>query len=168
MKIEYTNSKLMPFVNRIKHYHPVKYWKTRAEVVNPDSRYPKLLRLYWLYRIKKSDAFNNASMGTGFGCGAVFAEPPVLPHLLNGIVVSHKAKIGKNCTIHQQVTIGEARGGAPVIGDNVFIGAGAKIMGKITIGDHVKIGANAVIVRDVPSNCTVVGVPGVVVKRNSD
>ena len=59
-------------------------------------------------------------------------------------------------------------GGAPVIGDNVFIGAGAKIMGKITIGDHVKIGANAVIVRDVPSNCTVVGVPGVVVKRNSD
>lgn len=54
----------------------------------------------------------------------------------------------------------------PTIGNNVFIGCGAKILGNITIGDNVKVGANAVILKDVQENTTVVGVPGVIVKRN--
>ena len=55
----------------------------------------------------------------------------------------------------------------PTIGNNVFIGCGAKILGNITIGDNVKIGANAVILKDEPSNVTVVGVPGKVVKKEN-
>lgn len=170
MKINEGNPLVMLFINHLKHYNHKKYWKMRSEVINPNSKYPKLLRLYWLYKIKKSDAFNNASMGTGFGWGANFATPPILPHLLNGIIVSYGAQIGKNCKICQQVTIGWDGGngthaGEATIGDNVFIGAGAKIVGKVNIGDNVKIGANAVIVKDIPSNCTVVGVPGAVIKK---
>lgn len=77
----------------------------RSEVVNPHSKKSKLLRLYYLYRIKKSDTFNNASMGTNFGNGAKFLTPPNLPHHLNGIIIGHDVVIGSNCTIYQQVTI---------------------------------------------------------------
>ena len=83
----------------------------------------------------------------------------MLPHALS-IVVHYKAKLGKNCTICQFVTIaGDNEGRSPRIGDNCFIGAGAVIIGNITIGDNVTIGANAVVVKDVPDNATVVGVP---------
>lgn len=75
--------------------------------------------------------------------------------------------IGKNCWINQQVTIGASvERGFPVIGSNVAIYAGAKVLGNIAIGDNVNIGANAVVVKDVPDNCTVVGVPAYIVKRN--
>lgn len=81
-------------------------------------------------------------------------------------VVSAK-RIGKNCWINQQVTIGnDGRNCHPVIGDNVSIRAGAKVIGNINIGDNVVIGANAVVVKNVPSNCTVVGVPAYIIKRN--
>jgi serine O-acetyltransferase len=76
--------------------------------------------------------------------------------------------IGKNCWINSGVTIGYKTGlekSLAIIGDNVYIGAGAKILGPVTIGDNVLIGANAVITRNVPSNCTVVGVPARIVKR---
>lgn len=72
-------------------------------------------------------------------------------------------------TILQQVTIGQQRLGAscaPEIGDNVYIGAGAKVFGSITIGNNVFIGANSVVVNDVPDNCTVVGAPAKIVKMN--
>lgn len=166
MRIDETNPFVMLFVNHIKHYNHTKYWKRRAEVINFNSKVPKLIRLFWLYQIKRTDAFNNAFMGTGFGVGAAFAEPPILPHFLNGIIVSYGAKIGKNCTIFQQVTIGQNSKGHPIIGDNVFIGAGARIIGKVTIGDNVKIGANAVVINDIPSNCTAVGVPAIVKNLN--
>lgn len=84
-----------------------------------------------------------------------------LPHGGNGIIISSKAEIGDDVIIYQQVTIGtrETGGKAPVIGNNVFIGAGAKILGEIKIGDGSKIGANAVVLKDVPPNATAVGVP---------
>ncbi|WP_425267234.1 serine O-acetyltransferase [Aeoliella straminimaris] len=83
-----------------------------------------------------------------------------LPHP-NGVVIHPAAKIGPNCLIFQQVTIGKSSSsiGAPQIGGHVDIGAGAKILGGITIGDHVKIGANAVVLCDVPAGATAVGVP---------
>jgi len=153
----------------IQHYNHKKYWKMREEVVNPNSKKCTLVRLWYLYRIKRSDAFNNASMGTNLNSGAQFASRPNLPHHLNGIIISHDAKIGKNCTIMQQVTISPGRtGGAATIGDNVLIGAGAKIIGKVTIGDNVKIGANAVVVKDIPANCTAVGVPARVLPPKED
>lgn len=73
-----------------------------------------------------------------------------------GVVLNKKAKIGKNCFIRQNVTVGN---GDTVIGDNVDIGAGAIIIGSIQIGNNVMIGANAVVNKDIPDNCTAVGVP---------
>lgn len=154
-------------LGRMQHYNHKKYWQMRQEVVNPASKKNLLIRLWYLYRIKRSDAFNNASMGTNLGSGAQFAEPPRLPHHLNGIIISHYAKIGKNCTIHQQVTIAQDENNeSATIGDNVFIGAGAKIIGKVKIGDNVKIGANAVVVKDIPANATAVGVPARIIPHN--
>ena len=77
----------------------------------------------------------------------------------NGIVINVGARIGCNCDIFQQVTIGEARGGFPTIGNHVSIGAGAKILGPVTIGDGARIGANALVIRDVPAGGVAHGVP---------
>ena len=167
MRIDETNPIVMFFVNWIKHYNHEKYWKRRNEEVNSNSKYPKLLRLYWLFYIKIAMHITMHLWEPDMG-GAAFAEPPILPHLLNGIIISYDAKIGRKCTINQQVTLAEKDNGHPVIGDNVFIGAGARNIGNVHIGDNVKIGPNAVIVKDVPSNCTVMGVPGVIVKRDCD
>ena len=88
----------------------------------------------------------------------------------SGIIISGYTTIGNNVNISQQVTIGIAgRGkdrGVPIIGNNVFIGPGAKIFGKISIGNYVAIGANAVVTKDVPDNAVVVGVPGKVISYN--
>ncbi|MBA3942960.1 MAG: hypothetical protein H0X37_00190 [Herpetosiphonaceae bacterium] len=74
--------------------------------------------------------------------------------------------IGENCWINQQVTIGYSRDECPTIGNNVVITAGAKVLGNISIGDNTVIGANAVVVKNVPPNCTVVGVPAYIIKRD--
>ena len=87
----------------------------------------------------------------------------LLPHP-NGIVIHPDAKIGVNCLIFQQVTIGTAgTHDAPVIGNHVDIGAGAKLLGAINIGNNAKIGANAVVLEDVPPSRTAVGVPARVI-----
>jgi serine O-acetyltransferase len=81
-----------------------------------------------------------------------------------GIVVSGYTVFGDNCRIRTGVVIGLARVNepcAPKFGNNVDVGAGAKVLGNITVGDNVLIGANAVVVRDVPANSVVTGVPGV-------
>lgn len=112
---------------------------------------------YYLYQIKKMDAFHNASLGTHIGfSSAKFEERPYLPHGLNGIIVSNDAIIGRQCQLYHQVTIGGENGGSPVIGDNVLIGAGAKIIGPVKIGNNVKIGAGCVVTIDVPDDATVV------------
>jgi serine O-acetyltransferase len=78
----------------------------------------------------------------------------------NGIVIHPEARIGVNCLILQQVTVGTRdKTGVPDIGGHVDIGAGAKILGPVRIGDHAKIGANAVVVSDVPSGAVAVGIP---------
>ncbi|AXY02862.1 hypothetical protein D1115_17910 [Vibrio alfacsensis] len=77
--------------------------------------------------------------------------------------------IGKNCNISQGVTIGKINQGnkigAPIIGNNVYIAPGAKIIGGIHIGDNVAIGANAVVVTDVPDNVTVGGIPAKIISK---
>lgn len=86
-------------------------------------------------------------------------------HIVHGkVVVNANAKIGKNCKILSDVTIGvsgkKEEDGAPVIGSNVFIGSGAKIIGNITIADNVVIGANAVVTKSIAeSRITVAGIP---------
>ena len=154
--------------NRIQHYNHKKYWKFRDIVVDSNNNTPILLKYIMLHYIKKCDAFNCSSFGTDINKGAIFNSHPNLPHGLNGIIISHYAKFGKNCTIFQQVTVGENLKDpeeAAEIGDNVLIGTGAKIIGNIKIGNNVKIGANAVVVNDIPDNCTVVGVPAKIVKK---
>lgn len=138
----------------IQRYNHKKYWKYRAIVVDPN-RGSKMGDMYRLWYIKRADAFNNASMGTHRNFGAIFDEAPQLPHGLNGIIVSHNAIIGRDCRIFHQVTIGEGRNGAPVIGDHVLIGAGSKIIGGIRIGDNVKIAAGCVVMQDIPSGALV-------------
>ncbi len=89
-------------------------------------------------------------------------EGLVLPHGASGIFISRGAVIGSNCVIFQQVTIGSntladsKNYGTPIIKDNVYIGAGAKIIGSCTIGNNCRIGANVVVTKDVPDNTTVV------------
>ncbi|MDD2927509.1 MAG: serine O-acetyltransferase [Candidatus Omnitrophica bacterium] len=86
-----------------------------------------------------------------------------------GVVVGETAIIGDNVLLYQGVTLGgtglEQGKRHPTIGNNVVIGAGAKILGNITIGDNSYIGANAVVIKDVPANSTVVGVPGRITKQ---
>ena len=80
----------------------------------------------------------------------------VIVHM-DGVGINSAVSIGRNCTIVQMVTIGWNKDGAPQIGDNVMIGAGAILVGNIRIGNNVKIGAGAIVVEDVPDDCTVVG-----------
>lgn len=82
------------------------------------------------------------------------------------IVVSPKAIVGENCRIHPSTSIGFYNG-APTIGNNVYIGPGAKLFGQITIGDNVTIGANAVVNRNVPNNVTVGGIPAKIISAKS-
>ncbi len=81
-----------------------------------------------------------------------------------GIVISSQARLGKNCNINHDVTVGTAYGGrhpgTPVIKDGVYIGPGARIIGGVTIGSNVAVGANCVVTESVPDNAIVIGVPG--------
>ncbi len=97
--------------------------------------------------------------GGYIGKDAILKSRPSLPHGLHGIFISRYAKIGANCRIYQNVTIGEVHKKAPVIGDDCLIGAGAVLIGDIQIGNRVKIGAGAVIHESVPDDCTVVAQP---------
>ena len=109
------------------------------------------------------------SLGSYIGSGAKFMSKPKFPHGLHGIFISSGARIGSNAVIFHQVTIGSntlgdsTRNGSPTIGDNCYIGAGAKIIGNIKVGDNVRIGANCVVVKDVPDNCVVVSQPARVI-----
>ena len=89
----------------------------------------------------------------------------------NGVIIGETAVVGNNVTMYQGVTLGgtgkEHGKRHPTIGDNVMISAGAKVLGSFTIGENSKIGAGSVVLEAVPPNCTVVGVPGRIVKRNN-
>lgn len=105
--------------------------------------------------------------GIELPCEVVVGRNFVIDHH-GGIVVSGYARFGDNCRIRTGVVIGLRHNQdpcAPVIGNNVDIGAGAKLIGRITVGDNVAIGANAVVMRDVPADSIAVGVPAVVKAR---
>jgi serine O-acetyltransferase len=100
---------------------------------------------------------------SSFRCGKGFAI-----HNFSGIFIPPTVA-GDNFIVFQNVTVGHLRGQGgkpPRIGNNVFLGAGAKVMGDIRVGDNVVVGANSLVISDVPDNCTVIGVPARIVSRD--
>jgi len=125
----------------------------------------KLLSLIykWLYKMVQIVA------GIELPCEVPIGRNFVIEHS-GGIVVSGFARFGDNCRIRSGVVIGLSRiedPCAPHFGDNVDVGAGAKVLGNIRIGSNVLIGANAVVLTDVPDNCIAVGVPARIKPRSS-
>jgi serine O-acetyltransferase len=108
--------------------------------------------------------------GISIGVNAKVGRRCVIEHF-GGIVIHSGAVIGDDVRIQHGVTIGNKLPtrplDAPVLGDRIYIGAGAKVLGRIRIGNDVSIGANAVVIADVPSNSTAVGVPARIIKRNA-
>lgn len=142
-------------------YNDTRFWRYRHALCKPGSISPfkKLVYAQYCERMMRRYC---ADIAIGWDDDAAricenFAGPPsITDHGINGIVIAGGAKIGKNVVISHQVTIGRNRGLAPVIGDNVYIGPGAKIFGGIHVGDNARIGANCIVFQDVPDNATIV------------
>lgn len=133
-------------------------------------KFYKVSRMLYLKKVPIVPKFIQSFIRIMFGCTVpITAEiglGTVFPHGGIGVVVHSRTKIGLNCTILQNVTIGGKKGSkeVAVIGNNVMIGAGAVIIGNIVIGDNVVIGANSVVNKDIPSNSVVVGVPAKIIR----
>lgn len=124
----------------------------------------KIIRKFWFYKFNSViEKYNveispNSTFGKGF----------ILYHA-DGIVLHPNVSFGDNCSVLQQVTVGNSnkdRYKVAVIGNNCTLGAGAKIIGPIEIGDNVTIGANAVVTHSIPPNCTCAGAPAKVITEN--
>jgi len=127
---------------------------------------------HWLYKRRRRllarviSHISRALTGIEIHPGAKIGEGFFIDHGM-GVVIGETTEIGDNCHLYQGVTLGgtstkrEKR--HPTLGNNVVVGAGAKIIGAVTIGDNAKIGAGSVVVSNVPPNATVVGVPGHIV-----
>lgn len=135
---------------------------------------PEFRNLFY-FRLRKGSRLNRAiSQVLGFfysPCPSLFISQD--SNIGEGLFIQHgfstiiMADIGQNCWINQQVSIGyKDRSGRPTLGDNVRIGAGAKVLGHLSIGDRSTIGANAVVTKDIPPGCVAVGVPARVIKRD--
>jgi serine O-acetyltransferase len=100
--------------------------------------------------------------------GATIGKGVFIDHGM-GVVIGETAIVGDYCLIYQNVTLGgtgkQTGKRHPTLGKNVVVGAGAKVLGNINLGDHVRVGAGSIVLRDVPEDCTVVGVPGRIVSR---
>ena len=121
----------------------------------------RIMRLYFRYR----HHMLTYSLGISIPPN-VFGPGLAIVHY-QGIIVSSRAKVGKNCRIHSGVNIGAWKGKAPTLGDNVYLGPGAKLIGDIHVGDRCVIGANAVVCKDVPADVTVAGVPATIISNNN-
>lgn len=134
-------------------YHRIGHWLKQRGV-------PLLPRLvdYFIRLVFSAWIPSSARLGKNvrFGYGAL------------GVVVHGQARIGDHVLIAQNVTIAGKNNHVPSIGNFVYVGAGAKILGDVTIGDGCIIGANSVVLKDVPSGCIVGGIPAKVLKENID
>jgi len=128
---------------------------------------PAIVRKFFSLLYKIAFKWIQIVTGVELPCEVEIGRNFVIDHF-GGIVISGYARFGDNCRIRNGVVVGLRRvdePSAPVIGDNVDIGAGAKILGPISIGNNVAIGANAVVLDDVPDNCVAAGVPAVIRAR---
>ena len=136
-----------------------------AQIIYRFMQYCKLRHLgflaLFLYRL------NARLSGATIGRGAQIGPGLVMLHSY-GIVVNTSVLIGENLVIEHNVTIGAEQGLVPEIGDNVFIGTGASIIGGIKIGSNAKIGANSLVIKDVPAGATVIGVPAQIIRIDNE
>lgn len=126
------------------------------------------LKLKWLARFVSTIA--RWLTGVEIHPGARIGRRFFIDHGM-GVVIGETAEIGDDCTLYHGVTLGGTSWKAgkrhPTLGNNVVIGAGAKVLGPLHVGDHARIGSNAVVVKDVPAGATMVGIPGRVVAQSS-
>lgn len=137
----------------VQGYDHEKYWRRRSIVIDPEAKASLIRKFWYLFYIKKTDAYHGCSFGTNINAGAKFSSPPILPHGPAGIIVGHDVVIGEKVVIFHQVTIAH---GNVTIGDGVRLGAGSKILPNSHIGVGAKIGANCVIYENIPDYATAV------------
>jgi len=119
-----------------------------------------LFTVYYLLNLAVIVFFGiNIQLSANIGRGFII-------HNYSGVFLG-RITLGENCIVNQGVTIGNIRGepGRPVLGENVYVGVGAVVLGNVKIGSNVVIGANSLVITNVPDNCTVVGVPARIVSR---
>ena len=131
---------------------------------------------HWLYRHRCFLLARLISQLTRFFTGIEIHPGAVIGHNVfidhgSGIVIGETAEVGDGCTLYQGVTLGgtgkDTGKRHPTLGNNVLIGAGTKVLGPVFIGDNARIGAGSVVLRNLPANCTAVGVPAEVVRINN-
>lgn len=136
------------WAHRVSHWLWVRNWKLVARMISQIARFFTQIEIH-----------PGATIGQGF----------FIDHG-SGVVIGETAEIGNNVTLYQGVTLGgtghEKGKRHPTLGDNVVVGNGARILGSFTVGENSRIGAGAVVLREVPSDCTVVGNPGRIVRQN--
>ena len=144
--------------------------------------YPSVKALFWhrfahflfkhkcLFLARMVSQWIRFSTGIEIHPGAKIGKGVLIDHGM-GVVIGETAEVGDGCTIYQGVTLGgtgkDTGKRHPTIGNHVMIGAGAKVLGPFTVGDYSKIAANSVVLSAVPANCTCVGAPARVVKRDN-
>lgn len=166
---------------KIGNKHPLLSPNSMLWLTDPIYRWERLLRKceYWenckpeqiwtIYRLWIRWRFARKSLSLGLSIPINTCGPGLCILHYGSIVISRHARIGANCTINSCVNIGAHKGGAPIIGDSVYIGPGAKLFGLIEISDEIKIGANAVVCTSCTEvGGTYVGVPASIVKREKE
>jgi len=113
-----------------------------------------VLNFVWVNAIVGAELPPTMQIGGGFR----------LAHWGRGVILHPDTVMGQNCYVYHGVTIGQGTGGSPTLGNYVYVGTGAKILGNVSVGTRARIGSGAVVVRDVPEYATVVGVPAKIIR----
>ena len=163
-------------VNAVKERDPAA--RSSAEILLLYSGVHAILAHRLAHKLQKNQHYFSARMisqlsrhytGIEIHPGAQIGKGFFIDHGM-GVVIGETAEIGDNCTLYQGVTLGgtgkDVGKRHPTLGDNVMVGAGAKVLGPLTIGSNSKIAANAVVLHAVPENSTAVGIPAKVVRRD--
>ncbi len=143
---------------------PARFWDPGRRLLGALRRHQRARSAFGRKLAVLQHRFWSVVTGADIPLGSRIGGGLLIPHP-NGIVLHPEAEIGPNCLIFQQVTIGMGKGGVPRIGGHVDIGAGAKVIGRVTVGDHALIGANAVVLTDVPPHATAVGNPARIILK---
>lgn len=154
---------IRPITNKYVLFKLKSFWNVKT-YINNNNLNSGIYTSFYIDYLRKRNSY--------IGINTKIENEPYFPHGISNIFISNNAVIGKNAVIYQDVTIGSnttigSKNGSPIIGDSVYIGAGAKIIGKVKIGNNVRIGANAIVVEDIPDNSVVVlNKPRIIVKKD--